>query len=138
MQLNEHTVHLIRFKSKTKMLDRIDRALQVLVTEASNTKTGCIAAIAHSVYLRMMLGSISNLSFVAASRLQQSNCCINVMDFPRSNGSETSNLNISSSSRALLLSSNFLVVPESSNYSRGRVLRINEKRHLEILKNTIT
>jgi hypothetical protein len=115
------------------------------VAEASNTKTGCIAAIAHSTYLRMMLGSIANLSFVAASRLQQSNCCINVLDFPRSNGAPTttaSNLMVTRENlkafRALFLSSNFLVVPESSRYSRGRVLRVNEKRHLELLENTIT
>jgi len=62
----------IRFISK--MLLRIERALNTLVSTASQTETGCIAAVAHSAYLRMLLATVSDISLLSAYQLKQANC----------------------------------------------------------------
>jgi broad specificity phosphatase PhoE len=74
-------------ESGFEVLQRIENALSYLVSEALKTKSGSIAAVAHSVYLRVLLSSIGqtdgHVTITSPSNLKQKNCCINVIDFPR-------------------------------------------------------
>jgi broad specificity phosphatase PhoE len=103
------------------MLRRIESALQDMVeTAAFETETGCIAAVTHSVFLRLLLGTVqgSSMVFTPVTSQQQANCCINVLDFPRPTTGSTSKLASTT-------------IPESDfRLPNGRVIRMNENRHL--------
>ena len=108
------------------MLRRVESALQSMVeTAAFETSNGCLAAVTHGAYLRLLLGAVEGFSVFAATS-QQANCCINVIDFARpTNGPETTTTGSPPSSR---------IVPASDSDSyqlpEGRVIRVNENRHL--------
>lgn len=65
-------------------LERVHASLDALVEEASRTKTRCVAAVSHSVFLRVLLATLLDLSLFEASSLQQNNACINVVDLKKS------------------------------------------------------
>jgi len=113
------------------MLLRIEGALQTMVNVASETETGCIAAVAHSAYLRMLLATVSDISFLSAYQIKQNNCCVNVLDFQR--GAAVNKHRGTSSSLLLSIPGGAPVssLPlELSLPVGGRVERINETRHL--------
>ena len=135
------------------MLQRIERALQTLVATASQTETGCIAAVAHSAYLRILLATVSDISLLSAYQLKQANCCVNVLDFAvdRHIGSSSSGISIRTRTNnqtrepmlrddaAAQLSamplgpSRVSQLPLDLTIPDGRVERINETRHLQEL-----
>lgn len=103
-----------------QMLQRVESALQSMVeTAAFETSTGCLAAVTHGAYLRLLLGAVEGFSvFVATS--QQANCCINVIDFAR-----PSSPTKSSPPSSLMIPDSGFQLPQ-----QGRVIRVNENRHL--------
>ena len=127
-------------------------ALLTLVSTASQTESGCIAAVAHSAYLRLLLATVSNISLVSAYQLKQANCCINVLDCQRDKdaaGAAYAEVGLGLGANILTLSSTnpSTIVPLSALRVRqrvsqlpldlripaGRVERINETRHLQAL-----
>ena len=129
-------------------------ALLTLVSTASQTESGCIAAVAHSAYLRLLLATVSNISLVSAYQLKQANCCINVLDCQRDKDAAGAayaevGLGLGLGANILTLSSTnpSTIVPLSALRVRqrvsqlpldlripaGRVERINETRHLQAL-----
>jgi broad specificity phosphatase PhoE len=67
-------------ESGREVLERAESSLSELVTEASKTKSRCVAAFSHSTFLRVILSTVLGISLLQASRLEQANACINVMD----------------------------------------------------------
>jgi broad specificity phosphatase PhoE len=140
-----------------QILLRIEMALLTLVSTASQTETGCIAAVAHSAYLRLLLATVSNISFGSAYQLKQSNCCINVLDFQRDDAAATAAavgwggniLTVSSTNPRAMVNRNDggsasplsalrvrqreSQLPLDLHIPAGRVERINETRHLQVL-----
>jgi len=112
------------------MLRRIEGALQTLVKTASQTETGVIAAVAHSAYLRMLLATVSDISLLSAYKLQQGNCCVNVLDFER-RGSLVALSNKREPSAVSLPAGPVSSLPLDLRIPAGRVERINETRHLQ-------
>ena len=130
------------------MLLRIERALQTLVSTASQTETGCIAAVAHSAYLRMLIATVSDISLLSAYQLKQDNCCVNVLDFNRqvtssssvviSTVNQTRDLMRRHGTVSLLAvtpmgQARVSQLPLDLGIPDGRVERINETRHLQAL-----
>ena len=129
------------------MLLRIERALQTLVSTASQTETGCIAAVAHSAYLRMLLATVSDISLLSAYQLKQDNCCVNVLDFNRQVTSSSSGIISTINQTRDLMHRHGTVsllsvpmgqarvsqLPLDLGIPDGRVERINETRHLQAL-----
>ena len=124
----------------TQMLLRIEDALQNMVSAASQTDAGCVAAVAHSAYLRMLLATVSDTSFLAAYNIQQRNCCINVLDFERgavvvtNNKNRNNNSNRAASLMSLPGGAPISSLPLDLRIPAGRVERINETRHLEAIE----
>jgi broad specificity phosphatase PhoE len=101
-----------------QILTRIQSAIEAMVDMAAfETTTGSLAAVAHSSYLRLLLGSVSGFSLFSATSLQ-ANCCINVIDFPRP--AKRLRVRRPSSDQSIAL-------------SMGKVIRVNETRHLTSL-----
>jgi broad specificity phosphatase PhoE len=101
-----------------QILTRIQSAVEAMVdTAAFETTTGSLAAVAHSSYLRLLLGAVSGFSLFSATSLQ-ANCCINVIDFPR----PATRLRVRRPSS-----------DQSIALSTGKVIRVNETRHLTSL-----
>lgn len=89
-----------------EMLQRVNTSLLALIDAASKTTSGCIAAVSHSAYLRMLLATVDDeLSLLTASKMKLENCSVNVLDFRRSG--------------------------VANKKIKGQVVRINEKRHLQ-------
>jgi broad specificity phosphatase PhoE len=114
-----------------QVLARIENALQILVETASETKTGSVAAVAHSVYLRMLLGAIQPSSLLNASTLVQKNCCVNVIDFPRLNRAKDIPVANNGIYASIRKSQKERTDRSVSITSRGHIIRINEARHVE-------
>ena len=118
-------------------------ALLTLVSTASQTESGCIAAVAHSAYLRLLLATVPNISLVSAYQLKQANCCINVLDCQRDKdaaalGANTLTLSSTNPSTIVPLSAlrvrqRVSQLPLDLRIPAGRVERINETRHLQAL-----
>jgi broad specificity phosphatase PhoE len=100
-----------------------------LVQQASLSKTRCVAAVAHSTYLRMLLAMVQDMPLLQASTLQIPNCSVNVLDFATTDKHDTLRL----SGKSALFGGD-LLSQASLDYSleipRGEVVRLNEKRHL--------
>lgn len=104
-------------------------ALEALVKEAE-ANGGTVAAIAHSRFLKVLLAVVDDMPLTQAVATQQTNCCIDVLDMKRNAPpimlGANSNLFGGKNSEAPF---DFeLKVPS------GKVMRINEKRHLEDLQ----
>ena len=123
-----------------------------MVDAAISSPNKCIAAITHSTYIRIMLAMLMDTSLplqpVPASstkmmQLEQSNCCINVIDLRVQQQQHHNNNNMNGNN--IILSrqnnSNFLggggmnesrVTPHDYQLTvpKSKVLRINENRHL--------
>jgi broad specificity phosphatase PhoE len=98
------------------VLRRIDHALRSLIWIAAyESDSGCVAAVTHSSYLRLLLGFVEGFALFSATS-PQANGGINVIDFPRPVNLGHTNGKTDSIADALL--------------SKGRVVRVNEKRHL--------
>jgi len=117
--------------SNNQMLRRIEGALQTLVTTASQTETGVIAAVAHSAYLRMLLATVSDISLLSAYKLQQGNCCVNVLDFERRGSLVAASKKKEPSAFSLPAGGPVSSLPLDLRIPAGRVERINETRHLQ-------
>jgi broad specificity phosphatase PhoE len=120
-------------ESGYEVLQRIETALKFLVNEACKTSTGTIVAVAHSVYLRVLLSCIGQANgFVAIqspTNLKQSNCCVNVIDFPRAIVSNSISSMDTISRRDVGLF-NRLLKSKKSIAEQGKIISINENRHL--------
>ena len=93
-----------------QILTRIRSALNSMIEIAAvETRSSCLAAISHSSYLRLLIGAVDDSTVFSAS-LPQSNCGINVIDFPHPGSKSTTY--------------DHKLVPS------GKVIRVNEKRHL--------
>jgi broad specificity phosphatase PhoE len=102
-----------------QILVRIESAIETMVNMAAfETTTGSLAAVAHSSYLRLLLGAVSGFSLFSATSLQ-ANCCINVIDFPRPATRRRERQPLS--------------MNQSVALSTGKVIRMNETRHLTSL-----
>jgi broad specificity phosphatase PhoE len=102
-----------------QILVRIESAIETMVNMAAfETTTGSLAAVAHSSYLRLLLGAVSGFSLFSATSLQ-ANCCINVIDFPRPATRRRERQPLS--------------MNQSVALSTGKVIRVNETRHLTSL-----
>jgi len=124
------TLSTIALQFDLKILRRIESALQTLVMTASESKTGSIAAVAHSSYVRMLLAVVGDMSLFTASQLQQKNCCVNVLDFRRPTLAgivprKKDPLRLPGGPVSRLVQ---LDIPE------GYVVRTNEERHLASLQ----
>jgi broad specificity phosphatase PhoE len=118
------------------MLLRIEEALWSMVETAHRSESGCIAAVTHSSYLRMLLATVEDVSLLTASTWKQANCCVNVLDFDRPTTTTATNGMRPRTSGRLLASVPFLQVNNISillpdiKVPSGRVIRVNEMRHL--------
>ncbi|KAL7563297.1 hypothetical protein ACA910_016657 [Epithemia clementina (nom. ined.)] len=115
-------------ESFREILSRIQTTILDLTEAAKGCESRCIAAVAHSVYLRVLLAIVQDQPLFQASTMEQKNACINVVDFnvnpavPMKKIDANNNLFGRSLSRA---PRDFeLEVPH------GKVLRLGEKRHL--------
>lgn len=108
-----------------QILERIDNALDTMIDVAILSKTNSIVAIAHSVYIRVLLSYIHPTSILQIANLPQSNCCINVIDLPRNTKQFTKKRSAKG-----FLSNNIM---SSMNKQHAHILRINETRHLNAL-----
>ena len=88
---------------------------------AYETDCSALVAIAHSSYLRILLGAVQEFALFSATT-PQSNCGINVIDFPHPSLSTTSTATNRFGREGS--SNNMILIP------KGEVIRVNEKRHL--------
>jgi hypothetical protein len=113
-----------------QILSRIGSALQ-LMTEiaACETESSCLAAITHSSYLRLLIGAVEDFAFFSVTS-PQSNCGINVLDFPRP-------INMSATNQGTI-SNKYPVTGEAKSSLKfvptGKVVRVNERRHLNLIQ----
>lgn len=97
--------------------------------QAAKSKSQCVAAVAHSTYLRMLLAVAQEQPLLLASTMEQKNCCVNVLDLKADGSTKTIGPRSRLFTGGPLLVSNApsdfrLTVPQC------KVVRINEKRHL--------
>jgi hypothetical protein len=118
-----------------QVLRRIANAVQSMVeTAAFDTANGCLVAVTHSSYLRLLLGAVDGFTtFSAATPL--ANCCINVVDFARpttttSRWEQSLSTLSTPSRRTQSAGSNNDGDDSEIQFPKGRVIRVNEKRHL--------
>jgi broad specificity phosphatase PhoE len=106
------------------VFDRTQEALAALVEQGS--KHVSIAAVTHSSFLRILLATFSNSGLLQTSAIELKNAAVTVIDIQRTGQaiitSKSPVLGGSALSKAPLDYS--LVVPQ------GKIIRINEKRHL--------
>jgi broad specificity phosphatase PhoE len=101
--------------------------LHSLVREAAESENGCLAAVAHSSYLKVLLLCLQDISLFEYSVLKQDNCCINVLDLKKNGATRT--LNGKSKLIGTRVPSDFAM-----KIPLGKVVRVNENRHLVGLK----
>jgi broad specificity phosphatase PhoE len=85
---------------------------------AFETDISALVAITHSSYLRILLGAVQDFALFSATT-PQSNCGINVVDFPHP-----------STITASLATNRFNGDDSNNSIPKGEVIRVNEKRHL--------
>ena len=110
-------------------MNRACAALSSLVKQAE-ANGGEVAAVAHSKFLKILLAVFEDVPLVQAAAIQQSNCCIDVIDIKRDAPMVILGPKCNLFGGALSNApDNFeLRVPA------GRVVRLNERRHLEDLE----
>jgi broad specificity phosphatase PhoE len=108
-----------------EVLARIEKSLQDLAKSASNASNRCVAAIAHSTFLKILLATAQNIPLAQVAMLEQKNCCVNVLDFSTKQA-------INLASRSELLGGPLSLAPLEFTLSipKTAVIRMNEKRHL--------
>ncbi len=113
-----------------QILNRVSQAVYAMINMAADSSpNSALIAIAHSSYLRILLGAVQppDAALFSAATTPQSNCCINVIDFPHPSTMTT-------------LATNRLMDGDDDNNNnvilipRGNVIRVNEKRHLNALQ----
>lgn len=108
------------------MLERIVSAVKTIVEIASTTKSGIVAAVTHSVFIRMLLASIEPSSLMQISKIGQTNCCINVIDFPKVQlPPPLLPLPVDTTAAAASTTENGETI-----LKMGNIIRINENRHI--------
>mmetsp|Transcript_34147 Transcript_34147/g.48526 ORF Transcript_34147/g.48526 Transcript_34147/m.48526 type:complete len:335 (+) Transcript_34147:943-1947(+) len=114
-------------ESGREVLQRSSSALRSLISLTNESQVGCIAAVAHSTYLKILLAVLMEEPLAKASSRTLANASINVLDMKR-DGSTTSiqgGSNLFGGTPLSRAPSNFkLKVPS------GNVVRFNEDRHL--------
>ena len=113
------------------MLVRAVEAVKVLTQAASNRDecpNHCVAAFAHSAYLRMLLGIFQGESLAMAANLKIANGSINVLDV-----SMKDNDMITLGPKSKLVGGILSRAPRDFGLAipAANVVRINEIRHLE-------
>jgi broad specificity phosphatase PhoE len=108
-----------------EVLARIEKSLQDLAKSASNASNRCVAAIAHSTFLKILLATAQNIPLAQVAMLEQKNCCVNVLDLSTKQA-------INLASRSELLGGPLSLAPLEFTLSipKTAVIRMNEKRHL--------
>jgi broad specificity phosphatase PhoE len=89
---------------------------------ANETNCSSLVAITHSSYLRILLGAVQDFALFSATT-PQSNCGINVIDFPRPSTTTFSTNRFGGEGNT-----NAILIP------KGEVIRVNERRHLSALR----
>lgn len=114
------------FSHHQQVLDRAERALESMVQLARATPNGCIAAVAHSTYLRILLATVQEIPLVQVSTLEQKNCCVNVLDVTTNGARQTID------SRSALFGGPLSRAPADYRlaFPTTQVVRLNESRHL--------
>lgn len=107
-------------------MTRATSTLSYLVKEAAENG-GSVIGIAHSKFLKVLLSILDDVPLVQGTTTQQANCCIDVLDMKRDGSVIT--LGPKSNLVGGRLLSN---APEDFSLSvpAGRIVRVNEKRHL--------
>lgn len=123
ISLLDPPLHLLTGYYYLQVFSRIENALHSLVEQASESENNCLAAVAHSSYLRVLLLSLQDKSLLEYSVMQQGNCCINVLDLKKNGAVRTL------TGRSILVGTR-----APSDFSMktplGNVVRVNEIRHL--------
>jgi hypothetical protein len=121
--------HLFLFCS-LQIISRIGSALHLLIEIAAyETESSCLAAITHSSYLRLLVGAVDGFAFFSATS-PQSNCGINVIDFPRSIQKFPSNYGTKANENPVTGETRSDLKPVPT----GKVIRVNERRHLSLIQ----
>jgi hypothetical protein len=101
---------------------------------AYNTTSGSLIAITHSSYLRLLLGAVQDFYLFSASS-SQSNCGINVIDFPHPSQHITT-----TSQHITTTTTTALTATAMNSFGEGNILvpkadviRMNERRHLSLI-----
>lgn len=109
-------------ESCREVLTRAAATLRTLVW-AAKINGGSVMAISHSTFLRMLLATVLEMPLEEAATLVQQNGNVNVLDFSRSE-----------SLRTIGSTSNMFYKTAPTDFKlkvpNGRVIRINESRHL--------
>lgn len=112
-----------------QILHRVSEAVYAMIKMAADSSPhSALIAISHSSYLRILLGAVQPPDaafFSVAATTPQSNCCINVIDFPHPSTTTTWATNRFTDGDD---NNHVILVP------RGNVIRMNEKRHLNALQ----
>jgi broad specificity phosphatase PhoE len=110
-------------------LNRSVASLGALVKEAEENG-GTVAAIAHSKFLKVLLAVVQDTPLAEIIATQQTNCCINVLDMKR--GAPLTTLG----SKSTLFGGSLSNAPNDFELEvpSGKIIRINEKRHLQDLE----
>jgi broad specificity phosphatase PhoE len=99
----------------------------VYMAAYESNDTGCLAAVAHSSYLRLLLGAVTGFAAFSATSLQ-ANCCVNVLDFARPERRRSNQLWLLPTTTTTAATN---AAESSSTMTRtGKVIRVNETRHL--------
>jgi broad specificity phosphatase PhoE len=101
----------------------VENAFHSLVEQAAESENSCLAAVAHSSYLRILLLCLQDKSLLEYSVMQQGNCCINVLDLKKNGDTRTL------TGRSLLVGTR-APLDFAMKTPVGNVIRVNEIRHL--------
>lgn len=112
-----------------KVMNRACSALQFLVKEAE-ANGGSTVAIAHSKFNKILLAILEDVPLIQGAAIQQSNCCFDVLDMKRNEPA------VNLGPKSNLFGGPLSNAPEDFllQVPAGRVIRVNEKRHLEDLE----
>ena len=96
------------------------------LTSLAKENGGCIAAVSHSTFLRMLLAVTLDISLLEASSLTQVNGCINVLDVDISEPSKV----VGPQSNMFGGKLSFAPKDTAFTFPSVEVVRVNETRHL--------
>ena len=110
-----------------KVLERAAKALKCLTREADHLN-GCVAAVTHSTYLRILLGMILDEPLLQSTGRKVNNGGITVIDVKRDGSTRGVGDNPN------FLGGSFSMVPRDFQLDIPicKVVRINEVRHLPV------
>ena len=111
-------------ESGRDVIARASQALTALRDVAINNG-GCVIAVSHSTYLRVLLAMVMDMSLIEAGTMNVNNCSIHVLDL---DCKETIQLQQSSA----IFGGKFSLAPKDfkENIPVAKVVRLNEIRHL--------